>query len=66
MLMDTAKIENNALPDFTNLSSFDCDECNEAAFKVQRDAANYEHVFCEKCWNEHVVFCGNGGKPYGF
>lgn len=43
-----------------------CDECRKPAFRVQRDAANHEHVFCEQCWGEHVAFSGNDGKPYGF
>jgi hypothetical protein len=47
------------------LSSF-CDECRKPAFKVQKDAANIQHVFCKECWNAHVEFSGNAGKPYGF
>ena len=43
-----------------------CDECEIPATHIQKDAANSVHTFCDKCWDEHVEFSGNNGKPYGF
>ena len=43
-----------------------CDECQEPAFKVVKDASSITHRFCESHWNEHVESFGNGGKSYGF
>ena len=43
-----------------------CDECEVSATHIQRDAANQIHTFCDSCWDDHVAFSGNNGKPYSF
>jgi hypothetical protein len=64
--MNTQKNSERDSVESTDLSSLVCDECGNPAFRVQLDAANHRHIFCEQCWDEHVAFSGNRGKPYVF
>jgi hypothetical protein len=64
--MNTQITDDGTLLKSTDFLPQICDECEKPAFKVQRDAANQKHVFCKKCWDGHVAFSGNKGKPYGF